>query len=566
MRGKGGRAPGAVVGLTAVALGVVVALPFLFILLQAIFPQIGRGSFAAPFSQVAVVLGAGELPRETANTMLLGFGAVTLSALIAVPLAAARGLYRLPGAAVWDVAFLVPFMIPPYIATLGWVMTLQPHGYLQQLTGANLAGFLFSVPGVIFVVTMNTFPVVYFALSRTFEAIGARYADVSQVFGASPARAFWRVTLPLATPGLAGSLLLVFAMAIEEYGTPAVLGARFGFKVLVTGIDTSIADWPVDLPKAALLALVLVVLSLGAFVLQHRVLARRDYTTTGARPQPRDKRPLGPWAVPVLAGFAAVTLLSTGSPLLAILATALSRTISGGLTPGNMGLQNFAAIFADTPGAVRALLTSLGLGVATALVAGALGGAAAYVAGRHSGRVGRLVDVLATLPNAAPGVVVALGLILVWNQPALPFTPYNTVGILLLAYVCILLPQPVRYAAAAFRQIGPSLEDAARVSGATATHAARRILLPLVLPSLLSAMLLVFAVASRELVASLLVVPVGQKTIATFIWRQFDQGSVGIGMAMAFVTIVITTLLPLAVLVAAQRCGQAYRTWGSAAP
>lgn len=553
MRENGGSGQGAIVGLTVGALCVIVGLPFLFILLQAIFPEIGRGSLAAPFSQIAAGFGAGDLPRETANTLLLGAGSVLLSALIAVPLAAARALYRLPGAAAWDLAFLAPFMIPPYIATLGWVMALQPHGYLQQLTGVNLAGFLFSVPGVVFVLTMNTFPVVYFALSRTFEAIGSRYADVSRVFGASPARAFWRVTLPLAAPGLAGSLLLVFAMAIEEYGAPSVLGTRFGFKVLVTGIESSIADWPVDLPKAALLALVLIALSLLAFLLQGRMLARRDFATAGGRPQAQVKRPLGRWAVPVIAGFSAVAFLSTGAPLLAILATALSRTISGGLVPGNMGLQNFVAILADSSGALDALATSLALGVASALVAGALGAAAAFVAGRTRARGRRLVDLLAALPNAAPGVVVALGLILAWNQPALPATPYNTLGILVLAYVCILLPQPVRYTAAAFRQIGPSLDAAARVSGASARRLAWRILLPLILPSLLSAMLLVFAVASRELVASLLVVPVGRKTIATFIWRQFDQGSVGIGMAMAFATIVITTLLPLAVLVLARR-------------
>ncbi|MDE3027991.1 MAG: iron ABC transporter permease [Paracoccaceae bacterium] len=552
MEGKGSPGQGAFVGLTGAALIVVVGLPFLFILLQAIFPQIGSGSFAQPFAQVLPVLTESELPRETINSLILGLGTVALSALIALPLATVRGLYRLPGAAVWDVVFLVPFMIPPYIATMGWVMTLQPHGYLQQLTGVNLAGFLFSVPGVIVVLTMNIFPVVYFALSRTFETIGTRYGDVSRVFGATPARTFWRVTLPLAAPGLAGSLLLVFAMAIEEYGTPAVLGARFGFKVLVTGIDGSIADWPVDLPKAALLALVLVALSSGAFLLQHRVLAQHDFTTSGAKPQPHEKRPMGRWTMPVLAGFAAVAVLPTGIPLMAILATALSRTISGGLTTTNMGWQNFAAILGDTSGAVQALLTSLGLGLTTALLAGALGASAAY-AGRGAGRGRAVINVLANLPNAAPGVVVALGLILVWNQPALLVTPYNTLGILLLAYVCILLPQPVRYAAAAFRQIGLSLEDAARVSGATATRAAWRILLPLIRPSLLSAMLLVFAVASRELVASLLVVPVGRKTIATFIWRQFDQGSVGVGMAMAFVTICITTLLPLMVLVAARR-------------
>ncbi|HEY4193709.1 MAG TPA: ABC transporter permease subunit, partial [Mesorhizobium sp.] len=141
-----------------------------------------------------------------------------------------------------------------------------------------------------------------------------------------------------------------------------------------------------------------------------------------------------------------------------------------------------------------------------------------------------------------------VGLILAWNQPALPFSPYNTPLILLLAYCCILLPHPVRYTHAALLQIGDNLEAAARVAGATGMTTLRRILLPLIMPSLVSSMLLVFAVASRELVASILIAPVGMPTVATFIWRQFEQGSIGLGMAMALIAILITTLLPLALL------------------
>ncbi|WP_292270293.1 ABC transporter permease subunit [Marivita sp.] len=107
------------------------------------------------------------------------------------------------------------------------------------------------------------------------------------------------------------------------------------------------------------------------------------------------------------------------------------------------------------------------------------------------------------------------------------------------------MPQPVRYATAAFHQIGDNLEAAARVAGASSLRAFSRILIPLIAPSLLAAMLLVFAVATRELVASIVVAPVGVSTISTYIWRQFEQGSVGLGMAMAFVTILITTAFPL---------------------
>lgn len=534
--------------IAAAGLVLVVAVPFAFILAQAIFPELGRGSLAAPFSAIAGALGDARLLGMIGNTLLLGALVMALSALIAVPLAVLRALFRVPGAMLWDVLFLIPFMIPPYIATLGWIMTLQPRGYLAQLVGFDLAGFLFSVPGIVFVMTLNTFPVVYFAVSRTVEAVGSRYADVARVFGAGPIRAFWRITLRLSTPGLAASLLLVFAMAIEEYGTPAALGRRAGFEVLVTAIDLRVSDWPIDLPGAAILSLVLVVLSFGAFLLQRWILTRRSYQTTTGKPQESTKRSLGVWRWPVIALFALVAFISAGLPLLAILATAMSRTISGGLAWSNLGLSNFAGILGDTTGALRALGTSLSLGVAAALVTGLLGALSAYAVVKTQVRGRSLLDALTILPNALPGIVVAVGLILAWNQPWLPMTPYNTVLILLLAYCCILLPQPVRYCTAAFHQIGDNLEAAARVFGASPLVAFRRILLPLILPSLLASMLLVFAVATRELVASVVVAPVGVATISTYIWRQFEQGSIGLGMAMAFVTVLITTALPLIVL------------------
>jgi iron(III) transport system permease protein len=544
--GISGAAPAA--WLATAGLVLVVVVPFAAIVLQAIFPEIGQGSFAAPFSQFFATLGDSVLLTMSRNTLILGFSVVLLSALLAVPLGVCRALYKVPFAAFWDVVLLVPFMIPPYIATLGWIMTLQPRGYLQQLAGFNLAPVLFSLFGMTFVMAMNTFPVVYFAVSRTVEAVGSRYADIGRVFGASPARSFWRITLPLSAPGLAGSLMLVFAAAIEEYGTPAALGGRTKFQVLVTGIDLRVSDWPIDLPGAAILSIVLVTMSLATFLLQRWILARRSYETMGGKPQNKDKRQLGALGVPVLIAFAVVAFLATGVPLLAILATASSRTISGGLTIGNLGFGNFVAVFKDSAGALQALGNSIALGVGTALLTGLIGVLAAYttVKTRYRGRM--LLDIMTILPNALPGIVVAVGLILAWNMPGLPFTPYNTGFILLLAYCCLLLPQPVRYTTAAFQQIGDNLEAAARVCGAGSFTAFRRIMLPLVFPSLATSMLLVFAVASRELVASVVVAPVGMQTIATFIWRQFEQGSIGLGMAMAFITIVITTLLPLCLI------------------
>jgi iron(III) transport system permease protein len=538
---------GALAAFVIPVLLVVVVLPLIFVVLQAIFPDLGAGSLAAPFSQVVETFSDPEIAGWTLNTVLLGVSVVIGASLFAIPLGVLRGLFRVPLAELWDLLFLVPFTIPPYIAALGWIMTLQPGGYVQQLLGFNLGPFLFSFWGVVFAMTLNVFPVVYFAVSRTVASIGGRYLEAARVSGASPMRAFWRVTLPLATPAIAACQLLVFAMAIEEFGTPAVLAARSGFLVLVTGVERKLSDYPIDLPGAALLSTLLVVLAMGAFALQSWVVNRRDYRTVGGKQARIDRRELGPWTAPVVLGFSIAAFLGAFVPVAAVILTASTRTISGGLSPDNFSLEHFAQVMANRGGAMDSLETSLSLGVVAALATGVIGTLTAYIVVRHKGPVSRFLDFLTLIPNTIPGIVVAVGLILAWTQPWLPITPYNTIVVLVLAYCCLLLPYPVRYANGALRQIGPSLEEAARVNGAKARVAFVRILVPLIAPSMIAAMLLVFAVAARELVATILLAPIGTHTVALFIWRQFEQGSVGLGMAMSSFAIAITMVIPILV-------------------
>lgn len=532
--------------LTVACLLLLVGLPLLFVVLQVVFPEITRGSLAAPFSLLIPTLSDPDLLQLTFNTLRLGLAVVAVCALVAIPLGALRALTRVPGAAFWDLLFLIPFLIPPYIAALAWMMTLQTQGFLQQLTGTNGDSFVFSFWGIVMVMTLNVFPVVYFAVSRTLAAVGGRFASVGRVSGATPWQAFWRITLPLSVPGLAAGLLLVFVLSIEEFGTPAMLGSRAGFDVLVTGIHRRFSDWPLDMPGAAVLSLLLVVLALAAFYLQHWLVNRRSHVSVTGKPVTAPEVELGPWRWPVLLAFSLVGFMAVGVPLLAVLTTALSSTLSGGLSWSNMSLRHFEALFQDRSEALQALSTSIGLATGAAIITGTLGVLIAYMVVRGEGKGRRTLDFLSLLPNIVPAIVVAVGLILAWNQRFWPISIYNTAAMLVLAYSCLLLPYPVRYCAAGFRQLGDNLEAAARVAGAGFLRTFITVLLPLLAPNLLIAMLLVFAIASRELVASLLVAPAGMNTVSTFVYSQFEQGSPGVGMAMSVVAIFSTTALLVA--------------------
>ncbi|WP_122095413.1 iron ABC transporter permease [Rahnella sp. Larv3_ips] len=541
-------------GVTGLALLLLVAIPVSFVVLQAVFPHLDTSSYHAPFSAFRRVFAEPQLSGLIGTTLQVGLGVALCSGLIGIPLGALRGLFRLPCAGLWDVLFLVPFLLPPYIAALSWMLALQTNGYVQQLLPwLHLNDFLFSLPGMIVVMTLNIFPVVYFAVSRSMAASGSRLADVARIHGAGPWRAFWRITLPMALPAMASSLLLAFTLSIEEYGVPGALGSRSGILMLTTGIEQRLADWPIDLPGAAVLSLVLVAMALCAYSVQRAVLAGKNVESMTGKPADLTQKSLAGRTIPVMILFSLVALIAVALPLLSMLATAFSGTLSGGLSLSNLTLRHFSVLFAAHGDAIGALSTSLSLAAGTALIAGLTGFLASWLVVVRKIRGAAWIDGLSLLPAALPGIVVGVGLILAWNRSFWPVTPYNTWGILLLAYCCLLLPYPVRYVSAALKQIGGNLDAAARVHGATASQTLRLILLPLVFPSLLAAMMMVFAVASRELVTSLLLSPAGVQTVSVFVWRQFEQGSVGDGMAMASVAVLLSLTLMLAAFRLQQR-------------
>nr|WP_318381768.1 iron ABC transporter permease [uncultured Enterobacter sp.] len=541
---------------TVALLVVLVALPLLFILLQAVFPQFSAGSFSGAFSGFMSQFQDPQLPAMLGGTLWIAAGVALLSALIGLPLGVVRGLFNVPCPKLWDLLFLIPFLTPPYIAALSWMLVLQTNGYLAQLTGVDLNDLLFSRSGIVLVMTLNIFPVVYFAVSRSLLASGQRLAIVARVHGATAWRAFWHVTLPMLSPALAAGMLLAFTLAIEEYGVPAALGTRSGVVMMTVGIEKKLADWPIDLPGASLLSLMLIVIALAGWWLQRRLVGDKEVTSVTGKPTENLGASLGLATVPVVLIMACVGFLAVGLPGLSMAVTGIMSTLSGGLSWQNVTLHHYAALFSQQGDALSALGTSLSLALASALITGALGLLAAWLVVVQKIRGRSLLDALSLMPAALPGIVVGVGLILLWNRTFWPVSPYNTWAILLLSYCCLLMPWPVRYVGSALRQLGGNLEPAARVHGASALQALRYIVLPLVFPAMLAAMLMVFAIASRELVTSLLLAPAGTQTVAVFIWRQFEQGSVGQGMAMATLTLMTGLILMLTALSIMQRKGR----------
>ncbi len=213
-----------------------------------------------------------------------------------------------------------------------------------------------------------------------------------------------------------------------------------------------------------------------------------------------------------------------------------------GISAGNFTLGHYRELLAWGSPGLSALGNSLSLALATACITAALGVFLALTVGDGRSRLRRAVDFISLLPNTVPSIVMIVGLILFWNSPWVGQKIYNTYWMVLLTYVVLFLPFTAQYVNASYRQISKTLFDAAGIGGGSPAYTFRRILLPLVLPGILSGWVMTFIISLRELVASLMILPPGMDNAARFIYGQFEQGSNSAGMAMAVVTMLSSTV------------------------
>lgn len=526
--------------LTIGLLLILVGLPVLAIVAYALFPHINEWSFAQPFSALRPSLSDPELLAATGNSLLLSTCVTLLSVVIALPLAIQRQQINETSGRLWDALLLVPFLIPPYIGAMSWMQLLQRRGFVEQLLGFNLDSLLFSFPGLVIVMALHLFPMVYVTANQSLRLIGQRYGDVARVFGGRPWPVFWRIQLPLVSTSLLASGLMIFVLTFEEFGTPEILGSRFGFEVIVTSIHKKFTDWPIDLPGASVLSLILIGIAFAAFR-GHGWLANRfsvgiDTPTLSTQTiKSSSYRQLFCHGL-----FTLVAIPSVILPIATITISASQKTLTGGLAWSNLGLQHFIAMAEVASEPWHALSTSLFLAFGAALGSVIIALLVAFMLVRLQPKGRAVLDFLALLPNALPGMAVAVGLILTWNQSFWPITPYNSGIILLLAYITLTLPYPIRTLTAALKQLPSSLDEAGYVFGASELQVLWRLLWPLLAPSALASGFIVFAISSRELVSSLMLAPPGVDTVATYVFHQFDQGSVNAGMAMSLITILVS--------------------------
>ena len=485
-----------------------------------------------------------ENARMIFNSLLLGALVVAGSTVIAAPLAYLFSRTRFAKYRFFDIIFMVPFMTPPYIASMGWILFMQKRGLLQQLIPAAAGsekGF-FTLGGLVLVMSLHVFPFMLTILKNAMLNIPSSLEEAGAVFGASFGRRLRRIFAPLISGNYAIGALLVFVKTIAEYGTPATLGKRIGYYVFTTEIHRYATVAPIDFGKSAVLASVLVGVCLVMWLLQNYVTMRRSYNLVSGRGSRFSELKLSaPAKILGWAYIAVVLLLSVGVPYFSVISTSLIKLRGYGFQAGNFTLQHYIDLFTENEKGVRALANSFILAVSAATICAVLGTIIAIAVRKSRSRLGKAVEVIGLLPEMLPGIVLVIGIMLFWNQIYSVIPLYNTLGIMIPAYVALFLPYTIQYVTSSFTQISASLEAAARVFGGSPLYIFRRVTLPLIMKGVFAGWTMTFIIAFRELVTASLIAPPNTLVVSTYIVREFEQGSVSVGMAMAVLCVLFTT-------------------------
>jgi iron(III) transport system permease protein len=473
------------------------------------------------------------------NTLLLAGAVVASTAAISLPLAWLVTATDLPGRRVWGVLAALPLVIPSYVAAYLYVSLLSPRGVIQgvlePLFGIERLPPIYGFPGAWLVLTLISYPFTYLTVRAALQRLDPSLLEAARSLGLSPRRAFLRVTVPSLRPALAAGSLLVALYCLRDFGAVTLLQYGTFTRVIYNRYQAY------RLEEAAAMALLLVGLAGVLLFLDHRSRGRGRYARLSAgcarvRPSVR----LGAWKWPALAFVGLVVFLSLAIPAGGLLYW-FWRGLNQDWLVRDLGAaqSNVASLAALLRPAWNSFVVSLGAAVLTVVLALPV----SILVVRRSGPAAHLLERLAYTGSALPGIVIALAYVFIGVNYVRPL--YQTLPMMLIAYVVLFLPQAVGSERSSLLQVSPKLEEAGRSLGKRPWHVFRRVTLPLVRPGLLAAGAMVFLTAMKELPTTLILSPIGFDTLAVRVWANISEAFFARAAAPTLLLILLSSV-PLA--------------------
>jgi iron(III) transport system permease protein len=457
------------------------------------------------------------------RTLVLAATVTTASVLIGVPLAWLTSRSDLPGRRWWVVLTVLPLVVPSYLGGYAIVAAFGPRGALQSLLeplGVARLPELYGFPGAALALILFSFPYVVLSVRGALLRSDPAFEEVSRSLGRGPWRTFLTVTLPLLRPAIAAGALLVALYSLADFGAVSLLQFDSFTRAIYVQYRSSF-----DPTLAAVLALMLVACTAAILLAESRLRGRGRYHRSGgggARPAPVVR--LGMWRWPALALCALVTGLSVILPV-GTIAFWLARGVAAGEPLTFVWDAALNSVVASSLAAALAVLASIPVAV---------------LAVRHRGVVGSLVERATYAGFALPGIVIGLAFVFMAAR-YLPWA-YQTLPLLLLAYLVRFAPEAVGITRSSLLQVSPRIEEAARTLGRAPGAVLRDVTLPILRPGLAAAGALVFLTAMKELPTTILLAPTGFDTLAVRIWSSTSEGFFARAAAPALLMVAVAAI------------------------
>lgn len=534
-----------------------VGVPLVAFVYTALAEETPAGPGAFTLANVTKVYSDPFVVTVVVNTLIFAVGVALLTFVLGASIAWLVERSDVPGRNVFHALALVSFAVPGLLTTMAWMLALSPNiGWVNTLLEGGLGLRhapldIYTLPGMIWALSSHSFPLAYLLMAPAFRVLDTRLEEAALAGGARPWEVAARVTLPLLRPAVLSTLMLLFVRGIESFEVPRLIGLPAGVHLMTTEIQSAASAAVPHFGRAAALGLLLLVLAIvGVYVYRRSTRHAEAFATVTGKGFRPTRVALGAWRWPAAFGAAALFAIALGFPI----ATLAWQSL---LHNGTASLENYRFVF-TYPIIGHAFVNSAVLGIAAATVVGVLGFVMAWIAQRALPRTGWLLDALAFAPIAIPGIIIGASVLFAYISAPIPI--YDTLWILLIAYVTMYVPYGMRFAAGGIAQIHRELEDAAAVSGAGLLQTFRHVLAPLIAPALIAGWLYVFVLVVRELAASIFLVAPGTEVLGTVTLTLWEGGgSYGAVAALGMIQIV-----PLLAIVIVMRWIQGRVAMGSA--
>jgi iron(III) transport system permease protein len=493
-----------------------------------------------------------------ANTVVFVLGSSILATGLALFLAYLNTRTDIPFKFLFRIISILPMMIPHLLFAVSWALLLNPSNgminlFLKAVFGLHDAPFdVYSLPGMILVEGLLDMPVSYLIIAPAMASFDVALEESSRVFGAGAWRTLLRVTLPVLRPAILAAFILGVVRSLAAFATPSELGMPGRVNVLATYLYQMIATgFSPDYGQAAAVGMSVLVASI-ALIVAYRALTAESgkFVTIAGRGYRPTVIELGAWRLPLFAVVAVLCLVLIVLPVAVLFYTSLVpySMLPSARAFSLMTWKHWIEVLQD-PISVASLKNSLFLGVVGATLGVLLSIFVAYVIVKVKTRAAGILEALTFLSFSFPGIVIGVGFMWFFVQTPL----YATIWALLIGYIATYLPYGVRPLASAFVQLHAHLEESSLVCGASPFTTLWRIIVPLLVPGIVSAWILMASMFVRELTLSVVLSRPGTEVLAVQILRFADDGLWGRLSALGIIMIFISTALVIAATLVASR-------------